>query len=1256
MTGRKPQAPGGGAQAAPFDPLAVAPGGWTLLEASAGTGKTHSLGSLVLRFLAEGLAGIDQVLMVTFTRAAAAEMAGRVEGRLGDALQLLDSGALERPATDRQRGEAPDAPLLRGLLRQQGPDLVRRRLHRALLNIDQLQARTIDSLQLRLLSELGATTANWADRTLAGGEDRAGLEAARQLWREGPLREPRLAPLLSRCGVHAPQDLLRLLQDSLARGPQPRIEPPPLPPGELHQRLDRAQGLALALRDAWREGGEGYIELLRQAVPAMARPARMPGRALPLLQQLVESGGLETGRLWLAPTEEQLARLRLDALGSLPKVDAKSFELLQGHLVAQALEAALAFHAEWGHRLAWSAAADACLLLARRRRELQRHWRTAAFQDALEDTVQVARGQGAAALAGLRARYRLVLVDEFQDTNDAQLELFRAAWGEAPATAVVAVGDPKQAIYRFRGGDLHAYLRTRRRVAGHFRLPGNYRSNDSLVHGVQGLFSFDGSFGGPDAEIAMPQVRAAASPPVGRLRVQGRELAGFSRTHFEVWDGDAVGRLRERIARRCAGEIAWLLGAGDGGPRAQLRGDGDWRALLPGDLCVLVRTAEQGEMVHRALTAAGVDASLRASRGTVLHAKEAGMHDAWLAAAADPTNLGAVRHALATPLLGLAGEGASSDPWREAHRLWRRRGWLPAFYFLAGHFQIAARLRASDPQGRERALTNLRHLAQLVDAQCGPLPPEAALRAWERFCAQAEEGQRAWPGAAGATLEEERLEVDSDRRLVQVMTMHGAKGLEYGVVFLPFGWEGPTRRPQRPPVLAVEEGAPVWDLGSEQFERRLQTAHGEEAEEALRVLYVAVTRASAHCRLCLPDPKARLSKAMESGLAASALFRLLASQGGLPPGGLDKALQERLGQDLEAQADWSGGGAGADAGRGAAEAAEAWAAEPPPPERLLRPWQLHSYSSLTRDMASSAAMGAGVAAAAGEDGAGADIGPGELGGQRIERDGLQDLEDEAPEVDRQPEGVHAFEGSARAGLVFHEVLEHWDFHLAGGDGGEGGDGGDPLPELVRRSLRNHGFVGGEDDWAQVLAGHMRAFVRQPLAAGVALRQLAPADRLAEARFDFALRGDWAARLREATEGFGAASPLRFDALGEMRLPGLMRGFIDLTFRDPQGRWWVADYKSNRLGPDAAAYAPDALDRAVRAAHYDWQAAIYSVAVHRWLRLTLPDYDPARHFGGASVLFVRGMGGDGGDVGGGAGEWRLPLPPQQLQALDAAFGG
>ena len=170
---------------------------------------------------------------------------------------------------------------------------------------------------------------------------------------------------------------------------------------------------------------------------------------------------------------------------------------------------------------------------------------------------------------------------------------------------------------------------------------------------------------------------------------------------------------------------------------------------------------------------------------------------------------------------------------------------------------------------------------------------------------------------------------------------------------------------------------------------------------------------------------------------------------------------------------------------------------------------------------------------------------------------------------------------------------------------------------------------------------------------MALRQLAPADRLAEARFDFALRGDWAARLREATEGFGGASPLRFGALGERRLPGLMRGFIDLTFRDPQGRWWVADYKSNRLGPDAAAYAPDALDRAVRAAHYDWQAAIYSVAVHRWLRLTLPDYDPARHFGGASVLFVRGMGGDGGE---GAGEWRLPLPAEQLQALDAAFGG
>ena len=1018
MTGREPDAPQGGAQAAPFDPLAVAPGGWTLLEASAGTGKTHSLGSLVLRFLAEGLAGIDQVLMVTFTRAAAAEMAGRIEARLGGALQLLDSGVLERPAAGRQGSEAPDAPLLRQLLRQQGPDPVRRRLHRALLNIDQLQARTIDSLQLRLLGELGATTASWADRSPAGGEDRAGLEAARQLWREGPLRDPRIAPLLTRCGVLSPQDLLQQLQDSLARGPQPRVEPPPLPPAELHALLDQAQGLALALQDAWREGGEEYIGLLQQAVPAMAKPARMPGRALPILEQLIESGGLETGRLWLAPADEQLQRLRLDALEAGAKVDAEAFAGLRGHRVAQALEAALAFHHEWGHRLAWSATADACLLLARRRRELQRHWRTAAFQDVLEETVQVARGQGAAALAGLRERYRLVLIDEFQDTNDAQLELFRAAWGEAANTAVVAVGDPKQAIYRFRGGDLHAYLRTRSRVAGHFQLLGNYRSNDSLVRGVQGLFSFDGGFGGPDAEIAMPQVHAAASPPVGRLQVQDRELAGFSQSHFEAWDGDSVVLLRERVARRCAREIAWLLGDDDGVPRARLRGG---QALLAGDLCVLVATTKQGEMVHRALTAAGVDASLRASRGTVLQAVEAGMHDAWLAAAADPTDLGAVRHALATPLLALAGGEASSDPWREAHRLWRRRGWLPAFYFLAGHFQIAARLRASDPQGCERALTNLRHLAQLVDAQCGSLPPEAALRAWDRFCAQAAEGQKAWAGVPMATLEEERLEVDSDRHLVQVMTMHGAKGLEYGVVFLPFGWDGPPNSPKRPPVLAVEEGAPVWDLGSEAFARRLQAGQDEEDEEALRVLYVAVTRASVHCRLYLPGPEAKLTKAREKGVRASALFRLLDRSGRLSLGAAGQALQQLLGQDLEAQADWSGGGTAASAGRAAERAAEVWAAAPPPPERLLRPWQLHSYSSLTREMASAVPVQAGEAAADG------DGGPGELGVQRIERDRLQDLEDAPPEEARQPEGVHALEGSARAGLVFHEVLEHWDF-------------------------------------------------------------------------------------------------------------------------------------------------------------------------------------------------------------------------------------
>ena len=528
------------------------------------------------------------------------------------------------------------------------------------------------------------------------------------------------------------------------------------------------------------------------------------------------------------------------------------------------------------------------------------------------------------------------------------------------------------------------------------------------------------------------------------------------------------------------------------------------------------------------------------------------------------------------------------DAEREAaeryHQLWLQQGFMRAFRAWLDEQRVAERLLAL--VDGERRLTNLLHLAELLQEQSQQQPGLEALLAW--FAAQRGVDNH----GEGALL---RLESDAER--VQIVTIHTAKGLEYPLVFCPYLWDGALLRKQEDIRCHAEDGTPLLDLGGEQLAEHRERARRERFAERLRLTYVALTRARAGLwlhwgpvSLCQPKKDGSLA---EEGLHSSALAWLL--HGRQLPGadaltelgahlaGCDPAA---LRQELQQLVD-------ASAGRIALLPLSLDEAAASGEARALSPAALRS---LDRPLASAWRMGSFSGLAAG-------------------------LHKEAPDRDEQlplasvdpGSGFFAFPRGARAGTCLHAILEDW----ARGKG--------RLEELVAPALSAHGI--DPQTWGETALAQLEQVIHSDLdGQGLRLAELAPARRLPELGFTFPVAGLELERLRalllDPAHGLpatmrSAAERLEFDGL-----KGFMKGFIDLTF-EHAGRWYILDYKSNWLGPDASHYRDERLEQAIAGEHYYLQYLIYLVALRRFLRLRLPGFRDA-DLGGAYYLFLRGM--------------------------------
>jgi exodeoxyribonuclease V beta subunit len=903
--------------------------------------------------------------------------------------------------------------------------------------------------------------------------------------------------------------------------------------------------------------------------------------------------------------------------------------------------------------------------LAARLQWLKQQQRRFGFADLLE-RLHAALGTpgtplGQALRERIRAQYPVALVDEFQDTSPRQLAIFDKVYrleDDRQDRALLLIGDPKQSIYAFRGADIYSYLEARSATTGrHYALPTNFRSTAPMVAAVNALFG--------EAEAREPQgAFRLGSEPGARLPFVAVAARGRPEAMVSVQDGVAqrvppltfctdaftqsLRESRRRYARLGALRIAsWLRGEMAGfrvdaadSPATNAASTPDdvcgdtptssvpVRKLRPADVVVLVRTGVEAAVMRRELRRLGIQSAYLSEGDSVFSTPEAADLLRVLQAIASPRETRLARAALATRLVGRRLEelqrlavdeeafDAACTSLRDLQQVWQTRGVLAMVREALHLFGVPARwLAATDGMG-ERRLTNVLQLGELLQAASQQVEGEMALVHW--LSLQVANGEADTP--MGGADDPQLLRLESDTELVRIVTIHKSKGLEYPVVVLPFATHHRpvnARNTKFVRTRVVEAGAALRRLELAPDSEALEAAELERQQEDLRLLYVALTRAR-HA-VWVGAPTLSIGHSPKCVWAGSALGYLLRAGEPTDAASCVEAVKAFAAKHAVVAVETPA----------AVEARSTLATAPevgPSTMRLIpalpytadfeRYWKLHSYSGLVRSAhAPSRVLGTPTATA---------VTPLPEPDSRA-RERRNDEPEAAPRSEWSPVAMpvparHRFPAGAVHGDFLHQQLE-WlaeeKFALAGDSEAAATVRRELMARCERTAWRDH-----TDDVVELLT----AVVASPLPVSttpVTLAQLShtvpemefwmPADGLAPTEIDQLCTQHVLPGLQRSVLSGGA-------------LRGLLKGVMDLVF-EHEGRYWVLDYKSNRLGLDDAAYTPAAMDEAIVTHRYDVQAVLYLLALHRQLQARLgAAYRPQEQLGGAVYLFLRGTAG------------------------------
>lgn len=1215
--------------------------GINLIAASAGTGKTYTIAHLFTRLVVEKKIPVSKILVVTFTDAATKELRDRIRARLRETLTAMQRNTSEDSNIAEFNKRYPH--------QSEAKEQAMKSLDDALRGFDEAGIFTIHSFCRKMLQDHAFESGILFDTKLEKNIAPLLRECVQDFWRQQLYRASPLLIQYVQKSYKTPFDLVKDFLSNERYLTQPNLKIIPDPPPVLRD----TQADETAYRQAFHAA---------QKLWATARPE---------IEDLLKTQESLKGNIyrkdsfpkWFAELSIYfnnqpsliIPEFFLKLTTSFMKANVKKGNNPSQHLFFDSCEFLLNTHTRLIECFEKQLLALKFALLKQAKTELQakkQQLNIQSFDDLLNNlyaALQSAKGESLGKL--MRDKYYAVLIDEFQDTDPVQYKIFYQVFSNCDNPILFFIGDPKQAIYSFRGADIFAYLDACNNAEKRYTLSVNRRSEAGLIDAVNQIFTAypkhpeSSKYSNPFIFAQIPFNMAKA--PEGK---QNRlTFAGETREPLVFWEvADAIrnkDKLQTFMTEAVAAEIVSLL---DTEKKVCL----GKKALTGGDIAILVRTNEQARTMQKTLGKYRIPCVLY-SQESLFASHEIEEIERILLAIAYPQQEAHVRAALATELLGVTAETLYSlmhdeaqwqqriKSFQDYNSIWETKGFIQMFRKLLLQEQISIRLLAY-PDG-ERRLTNVLHAGEVLQQTVVTEKfSMAALCNW--LAAQRNETE--------TSSDEHQLRLESDEKLVKIVTIHKSKGLEYPVVFCPYSWEMnlPSISKKKSNLERAilfhdteKDNLLTLNLQGDKIEHREDKAR-EELAESLRLFYVAVTRAKNRCYLVwgafknadksplghllhnsaiegikrhLLDDGDKKGKEDSTALSESVISKRLADL-------VENSKQTMIKLTLDSEA---------------SKKPYQKLAEITPnltartfTGQIQQTWKVSSFSALAHQGSFEAS---------------------ELSGY----DENSVLPSQAlPENPNAAPSIFSFHKGRRAGLLLHELFEKLNFNK-------------PDVSILSELLKKYDYTEkteaskqpkkSEEPWELVLSRWLQTVLHAPLAGkfgNLVLATITHENRLNELTFFYPLRPIDSQGVSQIFQEHHVSTPdldlSLLDRLNFKPTQGFMMGIIDMVCCW-EGRYYLVDYKSHFLGYRPEDYARPQLAQVMKRERYVWQYYLYTVALHRYLSHRLPNYDYEQHFGGVYYLFLRGIQADSEKN---YGVFYDYPQPQLIQALSAYLGG
>lgn len=1175
-----------------LDPMTFPLFGPRLIEASAGTGKTFTIASLYLRLLL-GHGGlnshakeltVDQILVVTFTEAATAELRGRIRARIHNVRLAFSRGVSSDPVIEPLLNEIADHKTAAKILLQ------------AERQMDEAAIYTIHGFCQRMLTQNAFESGSRFDSEFVTDESKLKSQVAADYWRRNFYHLSAEIACEVRNIWPSPAALLKEIGGNLTGAPVTlSVEALNESLSELHQsNLQRVD----AFKALWNQHSsdlEGLISAsgvnkrsyTKKSLPTWLNQVstwaglptinyELPDKLEKFHQQIL----IEKTAKWEAPTH-----LVFDAVAELLDNPVTLREPLMAHAIAECR--ALLEQAK--QRKGWLSFDDLLTQLS-------------AAIDHDEDNILTER---------IRDLYPVAMIDEFQDTDPLQYSIFSSIYHQQGDSqcGLFMIGDPKQAIYAFRGADIFTYIQARRQVVNHYTLGTNWRSTADMISTVNSVFESANSPFIYDQDIQFLPVNHSPKAGERSWYLDDKPQKALTFWHQETLDDKPVTKAdyQQQMAQSTAAHIQKLLTQSQSQNGTAYFKDGEQKkAIQASNIAVLVRTGSEGKLIKQALAKQGIASVYLSNRDSVFLSSEAADIQRLLQAVLTPEDDRALRAALASGLFALTAATLDNlnrdeiewelavNQFRDYRKLWSSRGVLPMLRSVMSKASIAERLLAEE--GGERRLTDLMHIGELLQAASQTLDSDYGLLRWLAESIAEPNGNA----------DDQISRLESERNLVQIVTIHKSKGLEYDLVFLPFVCS--YREASEAKYHDEEQNRTILDIAKQP--ESLVKADKERLAEDLRLIYVALTRAVYGCFLGMAPIRNGRSTKEPTGLHLSAIGHLIQNgeQGSISDLLLCLAKLSESNDSIEV-------------------------VSPPTLSELIyqaegeqhddlharqlqatidKSWWMTSYSGLVKQGHASHKAGAELPNFVGvvleESGLDIDsIADNQVADSQV----LEEDELLEPQFT-----IHTFPRGAQPGTFLHTVFEEIEFTRAV----DSPETVATLTELL--NLENYSL-----EWLPVLQTLIENVLNCDLdGQGLKLADKGPEQKLVEMEFLLPIEVLSSASVNRVIATHDSVSA-KAGELGFATASGMLKGFIDLVF-EHQGKYYVLDWKSNHLGNDPNLYRDEQLVEAMRDHRYDFQYQIYSLALHRFLRSRIANYRYDTHFGGVYYLFLRGVEAEG----------------------------